>query len=55
MSLSVSGINHQTAEAVCSKFAKGVLAGVFLHRYNNQMQLKPESDPDPEATPTDLK
>jgi hypothetical protein len=53
MYLPVSGITHQTAEAVSSKFAKGVLASVFLHRYNNPMQMKPK--PDPETKPTDLK
>ena len=42
MSLAVPGSMSQTVEAVCSKLAKGVLADVFLHRYNNRTQLKPD-------------
>jgi hypothetical protein len=45
--LPVSAINHQYEEAMCSKLGKGVLETVFLHRYNNPMQMKPEPDPEP--------
>jgi hypothetical protein len=41
MSLAHSGINHQYGEAVYSKLGKGVFGRVFLHRYNNPMQMKP--------------
>jgi hypothetical protein len=55
MSLSVPGINYQSGEAVWSKFVKGWLGGVFLHRYNNPMQMKPKPNPATEPRPTDLK
>ena len=43
--LPVSAINYQYGEAVYSKLGKGVFGSVFLHRYNNPMQMKPEPDP----------
>jgi hypothetical protein len=45
MPLFVSRFTHQTAEAGCSIFGKGVFGSVFLHRYNNPMQMKPDPEP----------
>ena len=47
MCLPVSVINYQYGEAVLPKFAKGWLMSVFLHRYNNPIQMKPKPNPDP--------
>jgi len=45
MSLAVLGINDQYGEAVFAKLGKGVLGSVFLHRYNNRTQMKPNPEP----------
>jgi hypothetical protein len=42
MCLVVSGINNQLAEAGWPKLGKGCPGSVFLHRYNNPIQMKPK-------------
>jgi len=37
-------VNYQYSEAVTSKFAKGWLMSVFLHRYNNPIQMKSKTE-----------
>lgn len=44
MCLSVLGINNQLIEAGWSKFAIGCPGSVFLHRYNNPIQMKPKTN-----------
>jgi len=47
MSLPRRSVTHNYAEAVCAKLGKGVLGSVFLHRYNNRTQMKPNPGPEP--------
>jgi len=47
MRLPVLAITSQCVNAVLSKLGKRCLEGVFLHRYNNPIQMKPKPNPEP--------